>query len=241
MILNKVRIPARAIYLGVAATIAMTAMSSSGAAAHTLETVYSFCAEANCTDGSTPQGSLLRDAAGDLYGVTLSGGANGGGTVFALVPGAGGEWQHQILYSFCDAADCADGEAPIGRLIADTSGNLYGTTALGGGSGASGTVFRLMPNADRSHWKLKVLHAFLQTEGMGAEGGLSYDGAETGIPYDGTSPLYGTLCCGGEDFGGGAVRSVAKERKLEEQGDPLFRVRLGRQRTFYRSPRGAGG
>jgi len=115
--------------------------------------LYNFCSAANCTDGRQPQfAGLIQDAAGNLYGITSGGGANtsadngeGGGTVFKLVPPTqpGGNWSETVLYSFCSAANCADGELPFAGLIQDGAGNLYGTTSSGGAYG-SGTVFKLI-------------------------------------------------------------------------------------------------
>src|ERR1039457_4180448 len=53
----------------------------------TLTTLYSFCAQTNCTDGATPYAGLVQAANGDLYGTTYYGGTNGGGTVFKITQG----------------------------------------------------------------------------------------------------------------------------------------------------------
>ena len=98
------------------------------------ETVlYSFCSATNCTDGKQPYGGLVMDGAGNLYGATSGGGAHGflntvGGTVFKL--DASG--RETVLYSFCSAggAQCTDGEMPLGGLVLDAVGNLYGTAPL---------------------------------------------------------------------------------------------------------------
>ncbi|MGO8794836.1 MAG: choice-of-anchor tandem repeat GloVer-containing protein [Candidatus Sulfotelmatobacter sp.] len=105
------------------------------------ETVlYSFCSVggANCTDGFGPAAGLIQDAAGNLYGTTGSGGAGGDGTVFELNTTG----QETVLYSFCTAANCADGWSPDAGVIQDASGNLYGTTANGGAT-YNGIVFKL--------------------------------------------------------------------------------------------------
>jgi uncharacterized repeat protein (TIGR03803 family) len=102
-------------------------------------------------DGSHPFGSLVLDAQGNLYGTTQSGGAYngdfgfGGGTVFEL-SSSGVE---SVLYSFCRLANCKDGELPEAGLVLDARGNLYGTTAFGGGHSRAcgnlscGTVFKV--------------------------------------------------------------------------------------------------
>jgi uncharacterized repeat protein (TIGR03803 family) len=97
-------------------------------------------------DGATPQSGLVQDAAGNLYGTTLCGGSftgnanclggsSGYGTVFEL----SATGQETVLYSFGPSPDA---EFPVAGLVRDAGGNLYGTTAAGGTSGA-GAVFEL--------------------------------------------------------------------------------------------------
>src|SRR5271166_461610 len=94
-------------------------------AASTEKVLYSF---QGTPDGANPSyGSLIFDAAGNLYGTTAAGGAHGDGTVFELSPGAGGTWTETVLYNFCSASNCADGAGPYAGLIFDATGNLYGT------------------------------------------------------------------------------------------------------------------
>src|SRR5215471_10946235 len=100
--------------------------------------LYSFCAQANCTDGSAPSGGLVLATDGDFYGTTGLGGANGDGTVFKITPSG----KLTTLYSFCSQTSCTDGADPYGGLIQATNGTFYGTTELGGANG-DGTVFRL--------------------------------------------------------------------------------------------------
>ena len=101
--------------------------------------LYSFCHLVNCADGETPNGGLILDGAGNLYGTTLSGGPNSNGTVFALTPSG----TETVLYSFCHLVNCADGFNPMGNLVALSPGNLYGTTNKGGGTMSGGVVFQL--------------------------------------------------------------------------------------------------
>ena len=88
-------------------------------------------------DGQQPQGGVVRDAAGNLYGTALHGGAFGGGAVYKL-DATGHE---TVLYSFTGGAD---GSQPSAGVIRDSAGNLYGTTGGGGKEGA-GVVFKLKP------------------------------------------------------------------------------------------------
>jgi uncharacterized repeat protein (TIGR03803 family) len=92
-------------------------------------------------DGKSPYAGLVRDAAGNLYGTTLKGGASDFGTVFKLDT-TGTE---TVLHSFVGSP--TDGQYPRGGLVRDSAGNLYGTTGNGGSSsncsGGCGTVFKL--------------------------------------------------------------------------------------------------
>ena len=99
----------------------------------TLTTLYRFCSQANCTDGSGPSGGLVQATDGDLYGTTEYGGANGVGTVFRISPGGA----LTTLYSFCflTQSGCTDGNEPYTGLVQDTNGDFYGTTG--------DTIFRL--------------------------------------------------------------------------------------------------
>ena len=91
-------------------------------------------------DGAYPNGGLVRDSAGNLYGTTNQGGlANYYGTVFK-VDSSGKE---TVLHSFRDySAYDPDGSLPVSGVIIDAAGNLYGTTSAGGAIGG-GTVFKL--------------------------------------------------------------------------------------------------
>jgi len=103
------------------------------AGTHTLSTLVTF----NGTNGEEPYASLIADANGNLYGTTSGGGANSGGTVFEI---AAGTHTLSTLTSF----NGTNGQQPYASLIADASGNLYGTTNTGGAND-DGTVFELSP------------------------------------------------------------------------------------------------
>jgi uncharacterized repeat protein (TIGR03803 family) len=136
-------------------------------------------------DGADPYGSLIMDKAGNLYGTTSVGGAHGQGTVFKIAP-AGAE---TVLYSFNDN-DANDGADPYAGLITDKSGNLYGTTTVGGAHG-QGTVFRIAADGTEA-----VLYSFNDN--------AQNDGAD---PYSTLLPdeagnLYGTTSVGGANGSG---------------------------------------
>jgi len=92
-------------------------------------------------DGNYPPAGLIRDAAGNLYGTTLYGGAHNYGTVFELSASAGGGWTETVSHSFGNGVD---GVFPFAGLTFDAAGDLYGTTYLGG-TYDEGTVFELTP------------------------------------------------------------------------------------------------
>jgi uncharacterized repeat protein (TIGR03803 family) len=156
----------------VAATGLLLALASSGTVkASSGKIIYSF---QGGSDGDYPLSDLILDSAGNLYGTTDLGGTgtacNGGcGTVFRLQRTSNG-WKEQVLYSF---AGGADGINPEAGLIFDSSGNLYGTTANGGGGG--GTVFKLALNS-KGGWTESVIHSFnCQSEGCNPQTDLSFD------------------------------------------------------------------
>ncbi len=106
--------------------------------------IASFCADGvRCPDGAQPYGSLVIDPEGNLYGTTSQGGKTGFGTVYQVKKG---ENKITTLVSMClsgDPATCPDGATPLAGLIADKTGNLYGTAYIGGtGSGVAFTVKR---------------------------------------------------------------------------------------------------
>jgi uncharacterized repeat protein (TIGR03803 family) len=148
----------------------------------------------NGTNGKTPNsGSLIADNAGNLYGTTGMGGASNAGTVFELTPPAAGQtaWTETVLLSFTKK----HGEHPFAGVIADSAGNLYGSTA-GGGAVNYGTVFRLAPPAaGQTAWKQTILFSFNGTDGGNPAGGLIFDSAGNlyGETAGGGASSYGTV------------------------------------------------
>jgi uncharacterized repeat protein (TIGR03803 family) len=145
-----------------------------------------------------PQGGLVFDKAGNLYGTTTEGGTYGDGIIFQLTPGAGGTWNFNTIYNFQGYP--SDGADPMAALVLDEAGNLYGTTQKGGPStncvgGAGkplgcGTVFELSLVAQQ--WTEKPLYSFM---------GSSVDGSspESNLIFDGAGNLYGTTANGGNE------------------------------------------
>jgi uncharacterized repeat protein (TIGR03803 family) len=159
--------------------------------------LYNF---AGGNDGFRPESSLLRDAAGNLYGTTLQGGTSNAGTAY-VVTSAGKE---TVLYSF---SGTSDGGSPLAALAMDSAGNLYGTTTAGG-SNNNGTVFELVRPQKGGQWKEKVLHSF----GASADGGTPI----AGVTLDAAGNLYGTASVGGK-FGYGRVYELLSKSKWKEQ------------------------
>lgn len=135
-------------------------------------------------DGATGSlGDLLLDAAGNIYGVTEQGGANGAGTVYRIAR-AGGKVSFSTLYAF---KGMPDGASPYGGLAWDAAGNLYGTTYFGGIVGM-GTAFQLAPGPN-GKWQENVLYSFLgDTDGSLPTSTLIFDHAGN---------LFGTTSAGG--------------------------------------------
>lgn len=135
------------------------------------------------SDGAIPQTGLTFDAAGNLYGTTIHGGALGDGVVFQLTAPAppGDARTLNVLHSFVGSKE---GEYPWGSPTFDRAGNLYGPTLFGGRFGG-GTVFQLAaPATPGGTWTLHVLHHF-----KGANDGLDPVGA---LIIDKKGALYGT-------------------------------------------------
>jgi uncharacterized repeat protein (TIGR03803 family) len=141
----------------------------------------------NNTDGGAPNGSLVFDSAGNLYGTTLQGGPANMGAVFELTPPAspGGSWTETVLYSF---QSNGDGNSPLANVIFDKAGNLFSTAWMGGNL-RQGTVFQLTPSSSGGEWTETILHNF----GSGSDGQEPNDGLIWG--HDGA--LYGTTAQGG--------------------------------------------
>jgi uncharacterized repeat protein (TIGR03803 family) len=96
----------------------------------------------NGVNGSVPIGPVVFDRAGNIYGVTGSGGNSCAcGVLYELTPGTNGTWQYTVLHAF----DSYDGVEPTAGLTIDGSGNIYGTTVLGGKFGG-GVVFEYVPH-----------------------------------------------------------------------------------------------
>lgn len=156
------------------------------------ETVlYSFTGGA---DGAYPFSPVVRDSAGNLYGTTSMGGSADAGVVFKVDPSG----TETVLHSFTGGAD---GIIPIGGLLRDKAGNLYGTTSQGGTSN-DGVLFKINPRG-----KETLLHTFT---------GSTKDGkypSYTSLLMDALGNLYGVTEEGGS-ADGGILYKLGKTGKL---------------------------
>ncbi len=154
-------------------------------------TLYTF---AGGTDGASPRSKVVLGSDGALYGTTFAGGGTacggrGCGTIFkirktCMVCG----WAYTVLYRFTGGTDGAE---PVGDLIFDSAGNLYGTTIQGGkphgcGQPGCGTVYKLTHSG--SSWTQSVLYQF--------QGGTDAAFPNGGVIFSTSGNLYGTTCCG---------------------------------------------
>ena len=127
------------------------------------------------------------DGAGNLYGTTASGGSGGVGTVFRLSPPSnGGSWTYTVLWNFAMRVLIMADIPGYGKLNMDVSGNIYGTTILGGAKDL-GVVFELSPLVDGTY-TFSILHSFSGSDGAEPQYGVAIDGAGN---------LYGTTEVGG--------------------------------------------
>jgi len=167
--------------------------------AHTTERAFSPWKEtvlhtfAGGGDGANPDGDLLFDHAGNIYGTASCFSGTCRGTVYELTP-TGSGWTESILYAFLGGND---GYYPAGGVAFDNAGTLYGVTNSGG-MGFLGTVFSLTPSDDG--WSETVLHNF-QSQNGGAF-------PSAGLIFDLSGNLYGTTASGPQ--GGGTVFEMSR-------------------------------
>jgi hypothetical protein len=129
------------------------------------------------TDGGNPNGTLVFDSTGQLYGTTLDGGHDGMGNVFKLTLGSDGKWKEQVIHEFTGGED---GGNPYAGVIFDAADNLYGATD--GALGDHGTIYKLSPRSG-GVWKETILHQFGGRDG-GPRGDVVFD--QNGNLYDTT-------------------------------------------------------
>jgi uncharacterized repeat protein (TIGR03803 family) len=192
-----------------------------GPSGYTKITLYAFAS--GTADGSSPYGTLIMDASGNLFGATHAGGTNSVGTVYELAK-SGSSYTETVLYSF--AGGDADGGFPDGGLVMDSNGNLFGTTALRGQNN-NGTVFELVKSGNT--YTESVLHFFA---------GPTSDGSEpaSDLIMDVNGNIFGTTIVGGAS-GKGTVFEVSVAPSLTHNQRFVTSVY---QQLLNRAPEPAG-
>jgi len=190
--------------------------------------------------GLFPYGGVVFDASGNLYGTTFQGGVladcdgHGCGVVYELSH-TNGNWVQTILYTFTGS----NGAAPEAGLAFDASGNLYGTTAQGGGYD-QGTVFRL--SFSGSGWIGGPIYDFTG----GGDGG----GPSGSVIFDPAGNLYGVTAGGGAYYGGtafeltpsnGAWTETVLESFYGDGDGPTGPLVRGSDASLYGTTGGASG
>jgi uncharacterized repeat protein (TIGR03803 family) len=209
----------------------LTQMASSSTRGKWSETVlHSF---GNANDGVNPQGTVVLDKQGNVYGTTTDGG-DGRGTVFELTYSESG-WSETIIYNFLGGND---GAFPYAGVVFGAAGNLYGTTYAGGTFG-EGTVFQL--TLSNGQWTEAIIYVDAVSGGS-----YPYRGSLT---LDGSGNLYGTTSAGdvaGTVFGlssssGAWNESVQYAFSNEEDGGtPYDNVILDAAGNLYGTTVGGG-
>ncbi len=144
-------------------------------------TLYTFNGE---PDSGFPYGTIVADRSGNLYGTTYYAGANDLGSVYRLSR-VNGVWQETWIYNFQGGTD---GSGPISTLVADSAGNLYGTTSEGGAACNCGTIFKVVPN------RLSATYSVVYRFQGAPDGGSPYDGMAADLAG---VTLYGATVHGG--------------------------------------------
>ena len=218
-------------------TMFAAALLFSSAWAATHQVLHSF--NPGGSEGTQPNAGLISDSAGNLYGTANYGGTFNAGTAFELIPNGSGGWTEKTLYNFNNNG--RDGASPVGSLVFDTAGNLYGTTEDGGIHGL-GTVFELLPQ-QVGGWTETVLHSF----------GRGTDGANplAGLTIDAAGNLYGTTTLGGihqngtvfemsPKLGGGWTETVLHSFNLNDGVVPFGGLIFDGHGNLYSTTAGGG-
>ena len=209
-----------------------------------LTTLYNFCSQTGCTDGSFPIGPLIQARDGSFYGTTTAGGTHTNPVCFffSFYPSCGTAFKVTskgvltTLYNFCSLPDCADGAVPRFGLMQAADDNFYGSTAPGvqvfGTPSSDGiTVFRMTRKG-----KLTTLHTFdqiFQTPqaliqgtnrniyGVTLTGGTNEGCGSFFSSFPSCGTVFQLAVCGDEDNQGNGCedQSVLKSPALRVPGD----------------------
>ncbi len=198
-----------------------------------LTTLYSFCAQANCTDGAAPRLPPIQTANGVIYGTTEGGGQYASGNVYALTP----EGRLVSLHSFLSAVA---GYSAVPTLTQGSDGNFYGVTQSGGAATNDGSVFKITPQG-----RFTSLYNFCPTTYCG------HGSDPVGLVQGSDGNLYGVTRTGGRDDAGGTIFKITpqgafstlhtfcQQSKCLDGQDPLSLMQ-DTNGTFYGTTGGGG-
>jgi uncharacterized repeat protein (TIGR03803 family) len=174
--------------------------------AGTLTTLYNFCSQANCSDGSDPVAGLIQASDGNFYGTTYGDlQSQAGGSIFKITPSG----SLTTLYDFCSEVECLDGGYPAAALVLGTDGNFYGTTQEGGNQNAlcsthgCGTVFVMTPAG-----AVTLLEQFVLSGASGAN-------PQTGLLQANDGNFYGNTFSGANGVKIGAAFAIGVSPALK--------------------------
>jgi uncharacterized repeat protein (TIGR03803 family) len=159
------------------------------------------------SEGGFPYEGVMRDAAGNLYGVAPAGGASQQGVVYRLSPSKNG-WVDTVLYSFTGQNGDGSGLYWI-DLISDATGNIYGATSFGGTNG-TGTVWELVYSKTKKSYSESILYEF------GSSGSGDGNNPYGGLAMDSKGNLYGTALNGGSSNLGAFYRLTKQGKTWKE-------------------------
>jgi uncharacterized repeat protein (TIGR03803 family) len=170
--------------------VLMCAAFAISSSAQTLTTIYDFCSQTGCPEGSAPWGGLVQGPDGNFYGTTSDVGSVGQGAVYKLTSSGA----LTVLHSF---TGLSDGGVPLAGLVHASDGNFYGVTHVGGGTSGCGTVYKVTPSGT-----LTTLYEFA---------GGANDGCQPfpALMQASDGNLYGTTFLGGAPNAGTVFKITA--------------------------------
>jgi uncharacterized repeat protein (TIGR03803 family) len=193
--------------------------------AGTLTTLYNFCSQAGCPDGSGPEAGLMLATDGSFYGTTGSGGANTAGTIFRITA----DGRLTTVHAFTGV----DGSGFYATLVQGTDGNFYGTSP-GGSGGGYGTIFKITPAGT-----LTTLYTFCAqtncTDGYVPVAGLALgtDGNFYGTTIQGGANNYGTVYKFTPSGALTTLYSFCSQTNCADGEEPFAALVQGGDRDFY--------
>jgi hypothetical protein len=178
--------------------------------------------------GTDPTTAMVSDAAGNLYGTDGGNIKGGGGAVYQLL-----RQGHKYIYHEIKVFHNNDGATPVGRLVIDAAGNLYGTTRAGGANPRYGTIYELSPADGGKQWNLTTLYNFT-SESYGSSGlVMDASGNLFGANFYGGANHLGTLFELSPARTGPWTYKVIHDFTSAEGGDPNTQLVLDSSGNLY--------